>query len=176
MSSNKLASPVDSIASNLISPADSFSSSFSPSTPSNPFAPAENLSMHSLNINAHHCNDHVDGVPENVESETFPQDMTYATYSAWSAEALWQQDNGALLPEDFNLDAIPSIELGFSKFDQEMQLASGISEQEAGEFDNTIDFSFPSDEQDFDDATPGPTSDHDRISGLFDYENLNMNW
>lgn len=173
---SKLMSPADSIASNLISPADSFSSSFTPSTPCNPFAPTENLSMHSLNINAQHCADHVEGVPENVDSEAFPHDMTYATYSSWSAESLWQQDNGALLAEDFNLDAIPSIELGFSKFDQEMQLASSTSEaaQDGCEFDHPIDFSFPSDEQDFDDATPGPSSDHDRIPGLFDYEN--MNW
>lgn len=126
-----------------------------------------------------HRNDHVDGVPEDVESDAFPSDMTYATYNAWTAEALWQHDTEALLQEDFNLDSIPSIELGFSKYDQEMHLAAANSDlpQEGGDYDQTIDFPFPSEEPDFDDdATPGPQSDHDRRPGLFGYENLGMNW
>lgn len=82
-----------------------------------------------------------------------------------------------MIPEDFDLNSIPPIELDFSKYDRDMQLTSTPeeAEQNTGEYE-TIEFPYTSEEQDFNDATPGIGPGHDPLTGLFSYEDLTMNW
>ncbi|KAI0915962.1 hypothetical protein AcV5_003426 [Taiwanofungus camphoratus] len=167
---SSMQSPAESIVSSqFMSPVESYASQLSPSSPqSMPFSPSESLSMMSLSIANHQSDRHTDGIPENVGSNMQPSEMSYSSFSWQNEQSLWPEDT--MLPDDFDLSAIPPIELGISKFDGEMQLAalsSGVAttcEFEGGNFVSMAG------EHDLHDANPG----HDPFA-MFSYDD-NMTW
>lgn len=174
-----LVSPADSIGSSILSPAESYSSALSPSSPRGaPYTPADALSIMSLSLsNSHSGSEYVEGVPENVSMEIAASEMAYAA-CGWPSEMVWPQcDTESMLPDDFDLNAIPPIEFGMASLDGDMQQQLGDLSDLSSGFPQDCDFDLDSGEfapgaegTDFHDTTSG----HDPISGLFSYDS--MNW
>lgn len=166
--SSSIVSPADSIASSqFLSPIDPFSSPVSPSSPPGaPFTPAESLSMLSLSLASHSCAQPNGGFPEDVNAEVQGNEMSYPTYT-WPSDSFWPDE--AMIPDDFDLNSIPPIELGMSQFDGEMQQLAAMSASEVSsgfEFDGG---EFPSLDQEHDlhDANPGHDP-FDMFGGSYD--------
>lgn len=106
-------SPADTIASSLVSPTDTYASptSTSASSQGGPFTPADALRMLSL---VHQQKD----VPESVDTEVEASagELQLPPYGFWPTDSLWANIDG-LLPDDFNLNAIPPVELGLAQFE-----------------------------------------------------------
>ena len=175
-------SPADTIASSLVSPTDSFASNFSPaSSHGGPFTPADALRMMSLV--------HKD-VPENVDEHQQQPDGGDAPHPfafCWPGETLWANMEG-LLPEDFNLTAIPPVELGLGQFEAMPPAGAGDGGAGCGlymggfaggvdAFDYAVDGTLPpAEEYDFDDTpTPGGPDGFSWMFGV-SHEQLHMNW
>ncbi|TFK78843.1 hypothetical protein K466DRAFT_506638 [Polyporus arcularius HHB13444] len=172
-------SPADAIASSLVSPSDTYSSSMS-STSSHgaPFTPADALRM--MNLVQHK------DVPENVDADNDVSEMPAMPYGFWPGEAMWT-DIENLMPDDFNLSSIPPVELGLGQFEavpgsQQESVSTGCGEWmgpygHAGGAQHGVDYPaehemMPPEEHDFDDAaTPGGP---DSFAGMFGHEH--MNW
>ncbi|OBZ67642.1 Repressor ROX1 [Grifola frondosa] len=157
MSAN-IVSPAESIASgHMLSPADSSMSSAS--SHCSAFTPSDALSMMSFTMSNSSGNQHMMGIPENIDNDVNSSELHFGVYG-WSSESLWSNMEG-ILQEDFDLTSIPPVELGVSQFDV---TAPSSSEYENGEF-------IPlSEENDFHDADSGL----DPFSGMFPDEH--MNW
>ena len=176
-------SPADAIASSLVSPTDTYASSLSSMSPTSshggPFTPADALRMMSLVQK---------DVPENVgEMDGAEHDVlaSQMPFGFWPSDTLWANVEG-LMPEDFNLGAIPPVELGLAQFEA---LPTSSGSQDAtlgGEWPagfETVEYAVeghmgppPAEEHDFDDTpTPGGP---DGFSGMFgvSHEQLHMNW
>ncbi|KAH9937964.1 hypothetical protein B0H21DRAFT_825349 [Amylocystis lapponica] len=172
--SSNMVSPVDSVGSSaIVSPSDSYSSPLSSSSQhSGPFTPAEALSMMSLSL-GHQTGEYVEGVPESVSMELSANEMAFAA-CGWPSETIWPQGNAEMIPDDFDLSAIPPIEFGMAPLDGDVQHQLAESDMTSGfpqecDFDSG-EFAPDAEGNDFHDTTPG----HDPFPGLFGYES--MNW
>ena len=105
-------SPSESIASSLVSPTESYVSALSPalspaSSHTGPFTPADALRMMQLALPQK-------DVPDNVDGDT--DVVSELPFGFWPTETLWANMEG-LMPEDFNLNSIPPVELGLAQFE-----------------------------------------------------------
>ncbi|CCM05857.1 uncharacterized protein FIBRA_08093 [Fibroporia radiculosa] len=159
-----LMSPAESVASSqFLSPVDHFTSPVSPSSPQGgPFTPVDSLSMMSLSLANNACGQQIGGMPDNAG------ELAYSAFT-WPDSSLWSAED-MMIPDDFDLNSIPPIELGLSQYDSEMQHLSALSasvgmspgfELEGG------DFPALGQEHDLHEANPG----HDPFA-IFD----DMNW
>ncbi|KAH9932864.1 uncharacterized protein B0H18DRAFT_1115521 [Fomitopsis serialis] len=172
MMGSSLVSPAESIASSqFLSPVDHFTSPVSPSSSHGaPFTPAEAISMMALSLG--NTADGASQQPDSVNSSQAPE-MSFPSFSWPTDGSFWPDES--MIPDDFDLSAIPPIELGISKFDGEMQQLAGMSADvplgydfESGEFP-------PMDmapEHDLHDADPG----QDPYGMFSGYDNGNMPW
>ncbi|KZT07116.1 uncharacterized protein LAESUDRAFT_133265 [Laetiporus sulphureus 93-53] len=168
--SSSVVSPTDTIASSQYFPSvDSFASPISPTSPQNgPFTPADTLSMMSLSL----ANGQQNGMMQDALAELHAKDLSYSAFT-WPEGSLWPADT--MIPDDFDLNSIPPIELGISQFDGEMQQLCGLSgdggaSAAAFDFDGG-DFSSLGQEYDFHDAHPG----HDPAAMFTGYD-PQTNW
>lgn len=180
---SSMMSPAESIASTLVSPSDTYASSVSSSsTQCGPFTPDDALRMMSLSMPP------PKDVPENVDGDGDASEIPMS-YNFWpSTDALWANME-SLMNEDFNLGAIPPVELGFAQFEaitQQTTCSSSSSsssstihpdggecdrdEYERNEYERD---KYLPEEHDFHvhDATPGL----DSYSGVFAHDS-SMNW
>ncbi|KAH9923465.1 uncharacterized protein BXZ73DRAFT_50983 [Epithele typhae] len=103
-------SPADSIASSLVSPADTYGAMTPASAHPGPFTPADALQMMSLAQHQQQQQQPLDGKDAPVDG------MVDLPYGFWPGETLWANMEG-LMPEDFNLGSIPPVELGLAQFE-----------------------------------------------------------
>ena len=176
--SSSLVSPAESIASSqFLSPIDHFTSPISPSSSQGaPYTPAEAISMMALSLG--NATDGTSQQPDSVAPGQVPE-FAFSSFSWPPDGGFWSDEN--LIPDDFDLSAIPPIELGISKFDGEMQQLAGMSADvplgydypESGEF-------APMDmapEHDLHDADPGQDPFNMNVNGMYSaYDNGNMPW
>lgn len=158
MTSN-LTSPTESIASNVLSPSESIASSLPSSN--GPFTPADALSVSSLSLACHSSEPNVECVPE----EDIPAHaMGYGGYP-WQAESVWPNPSEVMLPDDFDLNSIPPIELGLSACDQVVPQ----------DLDGSVDgFGTIVEEAEFGNESTISPGGGDPFATLFAYDN--MNW
>ncbi|KZT69139.1 hypothetical protein DAEQUDRAFT_738261 [Daedalea quercina L-15889] len=171
---SNLMSPAESIASSqFLSPVDHFTSPVSPSSPQGaPFTPAESISMMALSLG----NSADGGASQQQPDLSQPSEFAFSSFSWQTDGSLWPDES--MIPDDFDLSAIPPIELGISKFDGEMQQLAGM----AGDVPLGYDFESgeypPMDmapEHDLHDADPG--QDPYNVNGMFGgYDTGNMPW
>ncbi|GBE88807.1 hypothetical protein SCP_1402120 [Sparassis crispa] len=171
MMSPGMMSPADSIASSLVSPLDPFSPS-PISQQGGPFTPADALSLSMLSVSNSHerC---VEGIPEDVSCDMQSSNSPYMT-SQWQNESIWSESD-AMIPDDFDLNAIPPVEMGMSQYEGEMQFAALSSRLQGCEFQGGEFLpAQQANNDDFNDTTPG----HDPFAGVFLYENTyeNIPW
>lgn len=178
--SSSLVSPAESIASSqFLSPIDHYTSPISPSSSHGaPYTPAEAISMMALSLGGQ-----TDDMSQQQPSTVAPGQASEFAFSSfsWSTDgSFWPDEN--MIPDDFDLSAIPPIELGISKFDGEMQQIAGMTGGDVPlGYDFTESGEFPpmdmAPEHDLHDADPGQDPFNVNVNGMFSgYDNGNMPW
>ncbi|EIN08224.1 hypothetical protein PUNSTDRAFT_44788 [Punctularia strigosozonata HHB-11173 SS5] len=116
----------------LVSPADSIASG--PGSPG-PFTPSSNLGV-GIMIHGEETNLACGGGQEHdFAFDMAMPDLVYPAWS-WEGQALWNPSESLLQTEDFDLHAIPPIELGLPKYDAGDVHEQQIAEQQQ-QHDNT---------------------------------------
>ncbi|KAH9887956.1 hypothetical protein C8Q73DRAFT_656285 [Cubamyces lactineus] len=173
---SSLLSPADSIASSILSPSETyasgtFSSGSSQGAP--PFTPDDAIRMMSLSAPK--------DVPENVDPEADGSEMPFGFWPP--TEALWANME-SLMNEDFNLGAIPPVELGLAQFEPVpfTQATTASSPSSSGTIRPDSDHEreefvqMSTEEHDFHDApTSSATPGLDGFSGMYTYDS-STNW
>ncbi|THH29081.1 hypothetical protein EUX98_g5109 [Antrodiella citrinella] len=148
--SSSMVSPSDSLASSMMSPADSIASALSPN---GPYTPADVLSLSHLSLANQSRDDHDD---QDVMDPDLEPHMGFGGYE-WGSQNHWHNTD-ILLQDDFDVDNIPPVEIG------------GVPLDVPCDMDGRA-FSSLSEENDYNDTTPGGDDDYSR---LFSYEP--MSW
>ncbi|EMD32252.1 hypothetical protein CERSUDRAFT_118953 [Gelatoporia subvermispora B] len=176
--SSSMVSPAESMASSqLLSPCDAFGSSLSlQSTGVGPYTPADALAFMNFHIGKP-AKEQIEGIPEDVDPDMQSTDPTFTLYG-WQSESMWNATGDALLPDDFDLNAIPPVEMGLRLNEDCAPLAdvSGDEPSPCGFDPPQVDFERMS-------LTPGPeaheltgySTGHD-FSGMFSFDSGGCAW
>ena len=148
--SSSIVSPADSLASSILSPAESIASALSPNAP---YTPAEVLSLSNLSIINH--SGEANGEDDVMDPELEPR-MGFGGYE-WGGHNHWNNTE-ILLQDDFDVDAIPPVEIG------------GVPLDVPCDMDGSA-FGSLSEENEYNETHPGGNDDYAK---LFSYEP--MSW
>lgn len=150
--SSSMVSPADSIASNMMSPAESIASAFSHN---GPYTPADVLSLSNLSL-VNQSRDSMGQDRQDIMDPEMEPQMSFGGYE-WGAQNHWHNTE-MLLQDDFDVDAIPPVEIGGMPLDVPVDMDASA-------------FGSLGEENEYNDATPGG---HDDYAKLFSYES--MSW
>ena len=130
-------------AQSLLSPSSSIGTISSPSSPSSPYSPSTAIlsaAFPQLSISDFSQFPNVGCVPasqpqteEELQAELQLQHDLYSSFS-WEHNSIWPSGGEILLGEDFDLNAIPPIEIGLPKFGEDAHTMPAAPAQMTADF------------------------------------------